>query len=176
MRGAGPAAQHRGQSRMQRILDLLRADEMDMGVHSPRGQDTPLARDDLRARTDDDVDAGLGIGVAGLADLQDAPVAQSHVGLPDAGMIEDQRIGDHRVRGPARPADLALAHTVADHLAAPEFHLFAIDRHVGLDLDDQVGIAQPHPVAGGGAVHVGIGGAGDRCGHGRAPGPRRELT
>ena len=69
---------------MQRVVDLLRADEVDMRVDAAGGQDAPLARDDLGPRADDDVDARLGVGVAGLADLVDAPVAQADVGLVDA--------------------------------------------------------------------------------------------
>ncbi len=182
MRGAGAAAQHRGQAGMQRILDLLRADEMDVAVKAPRRQDAPLARDGLGARTDDDVHAGLRVGVARLADGMDAPVAQADIGLVDAGMIHDQRIGDDGVDRALGPRALRLAHAVADHLAATEFHLFAVDggvrpgapvhggpdvqgRQVAFDLDDQVGIGQTHPVAGGGAIHVGIGGTGNAAGH-----------
>ena len=165
MRGPGAAAQHGGQAGMQRIVDLLGADEMDMRVHPPCGQDAPLARDDLGARADDDVHPWLSIRVARLADLQDAPVAQSDVGLPDARMIHDQRVGDDRIRRPARAADLALPHAVADHLAAAELHLFAVSGQVTLHLDDQIGIGQPDPVASGRPVHVGIAGAGNAGWH-----------
>ena len=49
-----------------------------------------------------------------------------------------------------RAPSLALAHAVADHLAAAEFHLFAVDGEVLLDLDQefrvgtsaQLGVAQ----------------------------------
>ena len=97
VRRAGAAAEHRGDARMQRVLDLLRADEVDVAVDAARGQDLALARDDLGPRPDDDVDAGLGVGVAGLADLVDAPVAQADVGLVDAGPVDDQRVGDDGV-------------------------------------------------------------------------------
>jgi hypothetical protein len=53
---------------MQRVLDLLGADEVDVGVEAAGGQDLALARDGLGAGADDDVDARLGVGVAGLAD------------------------------------------------------------------------------------------------------------
>src|SRR5580658_5146067 len=42
-RRPGAAAQHRGHARHQRLLDLLRADEMDVGVEAPGGQDLALA-------------------------------------------------------------------------------------------------------------------------------------
>jgi hypothetical protein len=61
--------------------------------------------------------------------------------------------------------DLALAHAVADHLAAAELHLFAVGGEVLLDLDDDVGVGKPHPVARGRAEHVRIGGALHRDGH-----------
>ncbi len=47
---------------------------------------------------------------------------------------------------------------VADHLAAAELHLLAVDREVLLDLDDQLGVGQADAVARGGAVVAGVGG------------------
>ena len=87
--------------------------------------------------------------------------------LIDAGPVHDQRVGDDGVDRALRPRRLALAHAVADHLAAAELHLLAVDGEVPLHLDDELGVGQPHPVAGGRPVHVGIGGAGDAGGHGR---------
>ena len=48
---------------------------------------------------------------------------------------------------PWRARALALAHAVADHLAAAELHLLAVGREVLLDLDEQLGVGQPHAVA-----------------------------
>ena len=62
---------------------------------------------------------------------------------------------------PSARAGLGLAHAVADHLAAAELHLLAVDGEVLLHLDDEVGVGEPHLVADGGAEHVGVGGAGD---------------
>ena len=61
---------------------------------------------------------------------------------------------------PSARVRLALAHAVADHLAAAELHLLAVDREVLLDLDEEVGVGEPDPVAGGRAEHVGIGARG----------------
>ena len=61
---------------------------------------------------------------------------------------------------PGAIGDCALAHAVADHLAAAELHLLAVDGEVLLDLDDQIGVGEPHAVAGRRAEHVGI----DACG------------
>ena len=52
---------------------------------------------------------------------------------------------------------LALAHAVADHLAAAELHFLAVDGVVLLDLDPQLGVGEPHAVAGRRAEHLGIG-------------------
>jgi hypothetical protein len=52
-----------------------------MGVEAAGGQDLALAGDGLGPRADDDVDAGLRVGIAGLADGRDAPVLEAHVGL-----------------------------------------------------------------------------------------------
>ena len=120
---------------------------------------------DLGARADDDVDAGLDVGIAGLADAGDAAVPEADVGLDDAPVVDDQRVGDDGVDGALGARDLALAHAVADHLAAAELHLLAVGGEVLLDLDDQLGVGEPHLVADGRPEHVGIGGAGDAaCG------------
>ncbi len=42
---------------------------MDVAVDAAGGEDLALAGDDLGARPDDDVDVGLHVGIAGLADL-----------------------------------------------------------------------------------------------------------
>ena len=89
MRRAGAAAKHRGQAGMQRILDLLRADEMDVAVEPAGGQNTSLAGDRLGAGADDDVDAGLRVGVARLADPGDAPVLQADIRLVDTGVVHE---------------------------------------------------------------------------------------
>ena len=68
MRRASAAAKQGGDAGMQRVVDLLRADEVDVGVKAARRQDAPLTCDDFGAGADDDADAGLGVGVAGLAD------------------------------------------------------------------------------------------------------------
>jgi hypothetical protein len=157
----GAAAEHRGDARHQRFFHLLWADEVDVGIESTGGEDLALARDHLGAGTDDDRDARLDVGIAGLADSVNFPVLDADVSLHDPPMVEDQRIGDDGVDRPLPVRRLALTHAVADHLAAAELHLFAVGREVLLDLDDDVGIGQPHPVARGGPEHVGVDGARD---------------
>ena len=100
--GPGAAAEHRGDARHQRLLDLLRADEVDVRVHGAGGEDLAFAGDRLRAGADDDVDARLRVGIAGLADRGDAAVLQADIGLHDPPMIDDQRIGDDGVDGAFR--------------------------------------------------------------------------
>ena len=62
-----------------------------MRIDAAGSEDAPLAGDDLGAGPDDDVDARLDIGIAGLADAGDAAVLQADIGLDDAPMVEDQR-------------------------------------------------------------------------------------
>ena len=119
------------------------------------------------------VDAGLDVRVAGLADGGDAAVLEADVGLDDAGDgIDDQRVGDHRIDHLGRAA-LALAHAVADDLAAAEFHFLAVDREVLLDLDEQLGVGQAQAVADATAMrraeHFGIGLPADFRAHYKAP-------
>ena len=60
--------------------------------------------------------------------MRDAAVLDADVGLDDAPVIDDQRIGDDECRRLSRGGALALAHAVADHLAAAELHFLAVDR------------------------------------------------
>ena len=167
--GAGAAAEHRGDAGHQRVLHLLRADEMDVAVEAAGGEDLAFAGDDLGAGADDDGDARLDVGIAGLADRGDAAVLEADVGFDDAPVVEDQRIGDDGVGGALAVGDLRLAHAVADHLAAAELHLLAVGGEILFDLNDQIGIGEPHAVADGGAEHVGIGRALHCDGHISSP-------
>src|SRR4029079_16353970 len=145
----------------QRVVDLLRRDEVNVRVDAAGGEQAALAGDDLRARPDHDVDTRLHVGVAGLADAVNAAVLDADVRLDDSADVEHDRVGDHRV-GNAHPASLALSHPVADHLAAAELHLLAVDGVVALDLDHQVGVGEADAVAGGGTVHRGVRMSADR--------------
>ena len=56
---------------------------------------------------------------------------------------------------------LALAHAVADDLAAAELHFLAVDGEIALDFDDEIGVGEAHAIADRGAEHLGIGAAVD---------------
>ncbi len=161
---AGAAAHQCGDARGDGVIHLLRTDEMNMRVDPARGQDLAFAGDDLGAGTDDDIDSGLDVRIAGLADGGDAAVGHGDVGFDDAPMVDDQRVGDDGVDRALRLRRLRLAHAVADDLAAAELHFLPVASEIFLHLNDQVGVRQTHAVPGGGAEHVGIGGAGD-AGH-----------
>ena len=181
--GPGAAAQHCGDAGHERLVDLLRADEMDVRIEAAGGEDLAFARDHFGAGADDDGDAGLDVRIAGLADGGDEPVLQADVGFDDPPMVEDDGVGDDRVDRAACVRRLRLAHAVADHLAAAELHLLAVSGEVLLDLDDELGVGEAHPVAGRGAEHLGVvgagqGGRGERVagrGHGRTHGTEEKA-
>ena len=156
VRRSGAAAEHRGDAGHQRFFDLLRADEVDVGIEAAGGEDLALAGDHFGAGADHDGDTGLDVGIAGLADRGDAVALDADIGFDDAPMIENQGVGDDGVDRALLVGYLRLAHAVANDLAAAELHLLAVDGEVFLDLDDEVGIGEPHAVAGGGTEHVGI--------------------
>ena len=141
--GAGAAPEHCRDAAVERFFDQLRADEVDVRVDAAGGDDAALAGDRFGPRADHDVHAGLDIGVAGFADPADAAVADADIGFDDAPIVEDHGIGDDRVDGAVGAGRLPLPHAVADDLAAAEFDLFAIDRAVALDLDDEFGVGEP---------------------------------
>ena len=84
VRRPGAATEHRGDAGHQRVLDLLRADEMDVAVEPAGGEDFSLARDHVGAGTNDDGDAGLDVGIARLADRAIMPslIATSALTMP----------------------------------------------------------------------------------------------
>src|SRR5262249_32941047 len=139
-RWASAAADQRGDAGGNGVLDLLRADEVDMRVDTARGQDFAFAGDDLSARADDNVDTRLNVRIAGLADSRDASVGDRDVRLHDTPVIDDQRVGDDRVGGTLGLRCLRLPHAIADNFAAAELHFLAVGGEVVLHLDNQVGV------------------------------------
>src|SRR5207245_7409308 len=108
--------------------DLLRADEVDVAVEPAGSEDLALARNHVGTRTNDDGNAGLDVGIAGLADRSDHAFLDRNVSFHDAPVIDDQRIGDDRVGRALPVGDLGLPHAVTDPLAAAELHLLAVNR------------------------------------------------
>ncbi|MCY1548702.1 hypothetical protein D9M68_848270 [compost metagenome] len=133
---------------------------MDVAVDAAGGEEHAFAGDDFGSGADRDGHVGLDIRVAGFADGGDAAILQADIGLDDAPVIDDQRVGDQRVDY-ILGAELALAHAITDDFAATEFHFLAVAGEVFLHLDPQLGVGQAHLVADGRAEHVGVGLAGD---------------
>ena len=138
---------------------------MNVGVEAAGGENLALARDHFRAGTDDDCHTGLDVGIAGFTYRMDVAALEADVSFHNAPVIEDQHVGDDGVDRTLTVGDLALTHTVADHLAAAELHLFAVGGEIHLDLDDDIGVGQPHTVARRGAEHIGINRAAYGCRH-----------
>ncbi len=155
-RGARATAHHGGYAAGNRVVYLLRADKVYVDVESAGCQYLALAGYGLRGRADDYVDAWLHLRVASLAYRRDASIAYADVGLHNAPVVEDERVGDHGVDRALGPGSLRLSHAVAYDLAAAEFYFLTVGGAVFLHLDDQLGIGQPHAVANRGAVHVGV--------------------
>src|SRR5206468_2776461 len=78
------------------------------------------------------------------------------VGLDDAAPVDDQRVRDHHVERIGVADALLLAHAIAQHLAAAELALVAVRGVIALDLEPQLGVAEPHAIAGGRPVQIGV--------------------
>ena len=123
----GAAAEHGGDARHQRLLDLLR--QMKWMWLS-----MPPAVTIMPSPAITSVPAPIGIvhARAGCPGLPPLPMAQmrpsqADVGLHDAPPVDDQRVGDDQCPPHVSPRSLILAHAVADGLAAAELHLLAVD-------------------------------------------------
>src|SRR5690606_39052647 len=78
------------------------------------------------------------------------------VGLVDAGPVDHERVRDDDVEGLGIAGAGELPHAIAEHLAAAELALVAVDREVAFDLGDEPGVAAPYAVTAGRAVHLGL--------------------
>ena len=165
VRRTGAAADQGGDAAGDGVLDLLRADEMDVGVDAAGGDDAAFARDDFGGGADGHGDAVLQQRIARVADADDAAVLDADVRFDDAvGGVEDEGVGDDEIERVRIEGERRLRHAVADDLAAAEFHFVAVAAvfgdEVALDLDEELGIGEADLVAGGGAEHAGVVGAG----------------
>src|SRR5258705_1859743 len=99
---------------------------MDMHVDATGSDNLAFAGDHLRSGSDNYVDVGLHIGIAGFADDGNTPVLDADIGLHDAPVVENQGVGDHRINRALAARTLRLTHAVADDFPASELQLLAI--------------------------------------------------
>ena len=149
-----------------------------MGVALDRagGDDEGGAGDAGGGVADDQVrmDAGHDVGIAGLADADDASVADADVGFDDAQFgVDDGGVLDddiERLVGIARAGVEAFA--VAQGFSGADDKFVAGDGVVVLDLGEQAGVAEPHEVALGGTIKFGVGATADGDHDSMLPGSR----
>ena len=89
----------------------------------------------------------IDVGVAGLAERDDAAVLDADVAVDDAPVVEHDDVGDHEVGRALGSRARALQHRLADRLAAAEHGLVAADAAVLLDLEPEVGVGEAQLVA-----------------------------
>ena len=123
------SAEHGGNAGHQSFFDLLRADEVDVGINAASGNNHTFACDNFRACADGNGHAGLDIRIARFAYRPNFAVFKPYVGLDDTPMVYDQRIGNHRVRHFCGNK-LTLPHAIADDFAAAEFDFFAVNGEI----------------------------------------------
>ena len=70
----GSTTKHRGETRMQRIIYLLRADEMNVTVKPARRQNMPLSCNGLGSGANNDIDIWLGIRVTSFANASNLSI------------------------------------------------------------------------------------------------------
>ena len=131
---------------------------MNVRVDAAGREDEPFAGNRFGRGAHDHVrrHAGHHIRIAGLADAGDSSVLHAHVRLVDAGPVDDERVGDHEVERVGLGHAGRLSHAVAQHLAAAELAFVAVDGVVALDFGDEIGIAEPDPIARRRSVDVGV--------------------
>ena len=171
---SGAAADQCGDPVAERLVHDLWADEVHMAVDGSGGDDLAVAGDHLGRRSDDQLrmHPRHRVGIACLAQCDDPSVPDTQVGLDDSPVVEHHHAGDDGVGGAVGARGAALPHGLADHLAATEHRfLTGQSRATGAvlgDLDQQVGVGEPDPVAGGGPEQLRVPVASEKC-HVRSP-------
>ena len=167
VRRAHAAAEEGRDAVREGCLRLLRRDIVDVAVDAGRRQNQMLARNGIGrgARHQIGMHPVHGVRITGLADAGDLAVLDAHVGLHHAQhRVDDRYIGNHEIeRSLAGVHAVGQSHAVAQRLAAAVDHLVAVFAEVFLDLDVQVGVAEPDLVAHRGAEKVVINLSGYRC-------------
>ena len=92
-------------------------------------------------------------GIAGLADADDAAVADAEVAFDDAEHgIDDHDVAEQEVQRALGAGDAGHANPVAQGLAAAVQAFVAVNRVILFDDRGQRGVAEPNPVACGRAI------------------------
>ncbi len=97
------------------------------------------------------------------------PCLDAHVGLVDAGPVDDQRVGNDQVERLFLADARRLSHPVPQHFAASKFALVAVHRAVAFHFGNQIGVGEPYAVAGCRPVDIGIMTPGHAIAHNRPP-------
>src|SRR5260370_2208495 len=97
--GCRPCAttHHGGEACIERLLDLLRADVVDMRVAAASSDNLAFAGDRLGPRSDDDVDARLHVGIAGFAYAGHQPPPHSALPPPPPPATPNAPADDYRL-------------------------------------------------------------------------------
>ena len=152
----GAAVAHRDERRgapRERRGGDLRPEQVDVRVDRAGRRDEALGRDDARRRGQRNGDAVHRVGIPGASDRDDAAVLDTERRLAYAeDGIEQDDVRDGDVQGVLRPDAPGRHEPVADRLREADDRLGSRRRVVGLDLEQQVRVAQANTIAGGRAV------------------------
>ena len=113
---------------------------MNVRVDAARGDDLAFARDYFGARSHDHAGryAVHYVRIAGFADSDDAIAANADVGFGDAGVVDDDRVGDDQIeRAVSEHGGGRLAHAVAQAFAAAEFGFVAGRGEIFFNFDEE---------------------------------------
>ena len=117
-------------------MNLLRRDEVNVGVNPASGEDHPLTRNRLRRHANDEIigHSRHHVGVARFTDASDATILDTDICLPNASPINNKRVSNNAIQRPFVRHSGRLTHAIPQDLAAAEDTLISIDRGVFLNL------------------------------------------
>ena len=136
----GATTYHRCHARHQCFFNLLRADEMNVGINATGRHDHAFAGDDFSRATDGHSHIGLNIGIACFTYRSNATRFDADICFYDTPMIHNHRIGDDGVHH-IFVSTLRLTHAIANDFATTEFNFFAIRGVVFFNFNKEFGIS-----------------------------------
>ena len=158
LRRPGATAAERGQAGGSASYDLRRGQEVHVGVEAAGGEDLALAGDHVGARpitrAGSTPSAMSGLPLRPIPTIRPSLMPTSARTMPQWSRITALVMTVSSA--PSARGGQRLVHRLADRLAAAEDRLLAAEGEVLLDLDPQVGVAQPDLVSGGRPVQRGV--------------------
>mmetsp|Transcript_21868 Transcript_21868/g.61967 ORF Transcript_21868/g.61967 Transcript_21868/m.61967 type:complete len:462 (-) Transcript_21868:448-1833(-) len=160
--GACAATKHRGHTTGNRILNLLRANPVNMRIDTTGSQNQLFTSNHICGSPNNHVwiHALHHVWISSLSNTNDTVPLDTNVGLEDTrDRIHNECIGNDRIQSICRVDTRGLTHSFSQGFTSSKFTFVAVFGQIIFDSNLEIGVSQHHTISCGGTVHIGIGAA-----------------